>query len=355
MATRREFLIGALGACAAPAAFASAPAPKLLSAGKLGSGDVGVVWSADSLVTFALPARGHAPARLPDGRLLVMGRRPGLYATMADARDPAAATSFGPASGYRFAGHAAVSPDGASLVTGELGEAGYDAQLVVRDPRTGAERARWTPGGIEPHELVFADGGARLIAAIGGLPQDGGVKGPAFNPGGIDSAVVEVDPRSGKVLARRKSGAASLSWRHLALAPDGKTVAVAAQDQDIAVTRPLVGVMRLGREIEAVSWPDPKLCDFRSYIGSVAIDRSGSFIAAASPRGSVLGVWSLGDGRFVGFVPIADVCGLAPTAEPGGFWASTGLGKVLKIAASGPRIDAQWHAATGFDHHLVEI
>ena len=180
MATRREFLLGALGACAAPAAFApptfaSASAPKLLSAGKLGAKDVGVVWSAEGLTTFALPARGHAPSRLADGRLLVTGRRPGPYSTIFDPHDPGAVSSYKAADGYRFAGHAAVSPDGA-LVSGELGETGFEALLVSRDPRTGAERARWTPGGIEPHELVFADGGARLLVALGGLAQDGGVK-----------------------------------------------------------------------------------------------------------------------------------------------------------------------------------
>ena len=39
--------------------------------------------------------------------------------------------------------------------------------LTVRDTSTGAELARWRPGGIEPHELVFA--GDRLIVALGGI------------------------------------------------------------------------------------------------------------------------------------------------------------------------------------------
>ncbi len=352
MATRREFLAGALSACALPA-FAAAPAaPRLLSAAKLGRRDGAVVWSADGLRAFDLPARGHGAAHLPDGRLLVMSRRPGLFATMLDP-DDLSVSRFAPDGAWRFSGHAAATPE--LLATAEFDAGSFEAAVTARDPRTGAARETWRLGGIEPHELVFAQGGARLVAALGGLIKDGGVAGPAFNPGGIDSALLEIDPSSGRVLARHKFGAASLSLRHLAVSPDGATVAVAAQDQDVTITRPLVGLLRPGKEIEALSWPDPHACDFRSYVGSVAIDAGGRFIAAASPRGSVVGVWRLADGRWLGGLAIADVCGVTAAREAGTFWASTGLGSVLKIAADGPRIDAQWHADAGFDNHLLSI
>jgi len=208
--SRREFLAGCLSLCAAPA-FAAAAAPRLVSAAKLGARDGAVLWSADGLTSFALPARGHAPLRLAGGRVLVMGRRPGPFATILDPRDPASSSSFVPAPGNRFAGHAALSPDGASLFTSEFDATSFRAAIVLRDPMTGAAHALWQPGGVEPHELVFAKGGARLVAALGGLIQDGGVAGPVFNPGGIDSTVLEIDPLSGKILARHKFGAASLS------------------------------------------------------------------------------------------------------------------------------------------------
>lgn len=354
MATRREFLAGVIAACATPS-FAAGSAPRLVSAAKIGTRDGGVVWSANGTTPFDLPARGHAPVRLSGNRVLVMSRRPGLFATMVDADDPSARSVFVPANGNRFAGHASLSPDGASLVTSEFDAATFSAAVCLRDPGTGAVRAVWSPGGIEPHELVYAKSGARVVAALGGLIRDGGVAGPALNPGGVDSAVVELDPMSGKVMARHKFGAVSLSLRHLAVSPDGETVAVAAQDQDITVTRPLVGVLRPGKEIAALSWPDPRAWDFRSYVGSIAIDKSGSFVAAASPRGSVLGVWRLADGRWLGGLAIADVCGVTASVEPGMFWASTGLGSIVSIAAAGPRIAAQWHADAGFDNHLLLV
>jgi hypothetical protein len=346
MATRRDFLIGASAACLTLGMARASIAPRLVSAAKCRDRDGGVLWSADRLVPFDLPARGHAPVHLADGRVLVMGRRPGLYASMIDTGD-LGVKNFAPSKDARFAGHAASSS--AVLVTSEFDATSFAASLVARDPGTGAERGRWPLGGIEPHEVVFA--GDRLAVALGGLIKDGGVAGPAFNPGGIDSAVLEVDPKTGRVLARHKIAEPTLSLRHLAV--HGDTVAVAAQDQDITLTRPLVAVLR--RELEFVSWPDPRDCDFRGYIGSIAIDRSGTYIAAASPRGGVLGVWSLESGAWLGGLAISDVCGV--TAAESGFWASSGLGDIVKIAAepSGPSIETRWQVGAGFDNHLLLI
>jgi hypothetical protein len=345
---RRNFLAGlsALGVSASMAHALPSP-PRLVSAAKLGARDGGAVWSENGLAPFALPARGHGPVRMPDGRVLVMGRRPGLYGSILDPRDPSSLTSF-TVGDSRFAGHAAITPDSATMVTSQFDPVSFEAALVVRDPRTGAERARWHPGGIEPHELVFAR--ERLVVALGGLIRDGGVAGPAFNPGGIDSAVVEIDPKSGQVLARHKLKDASLSLRHLGFHED--TVVVAMQDQDLSQTRPLLAAV--AKELEPFEWPDPRDCDFRSYIGSVAIDASGSYAAAASPRGGMLGLWSV-SGKWLGGLPIADVCGVA--AGDKCFWASSGMGEIVKIAASdkGPVADARWHVDAGFDNHLLAL
>jgi hypothetical protein len=359
MATRREFLAGA-AACLTvgiASSFAAQTGPRLISAAKVGQRDGGVVWNTDALASFDLPARGHAPVRLGDGRVLLMSRRPGLFASMIDPHDPSAPSSFSSSGNSRFSGHAAVSPDAKVLVTAEFDATTFEAAITLRDPRSGDIRAQWKPDGIEPHEILFARHGARLVVALGGLIKDGGVAGPAFNPGGVRSAVLEFDPLSGKVLAHHKlpDVFSSLSLRHLAVAPDGETIAVAAQDQDITVTRPLVGMLRLGKEIELLQWPDPRECDFRSYVGSVAI--SGDFVAAASPRGSVLGFWSIRDGRWLGGLAIADVCGVTAGTASDTFWASSGHGGVFRIAVndSGPRIEAQWHVDAGFDNHLLLV
>jgi hypothetical protein len=47
----------------------------------------------------------------------------------------------------------------------------------------------------------------------------------------------------------------TLSLRHMALAPDGETVAFGMQDQDRAVTRPIMGLLRIGRGIDLLPLP----------------------------------------------------------------------------------------------------
>ena len=108
------------------------------------------------------------------------------------------------------------------------------------------------PAGIEPHDLLFARGGSRLVVAIGGIARSADVKGPAINAGNIESAILEIDPNSGAVLRRHELSAdrKSLSLRHLALAPDGETIAFGMQDQDRSEVRPLMGILRVGGGIE---------------------------------------------------------------------------------------------------------
>jgi hypothetical protein len=330
-----------------------------MSAARIGGRDECVRWRDEKLTSFGLPARGHALARLPNGRVVVAGRRPGLFSAIVDPDEPGAPRAFAPTRGCRFAGHAAVAPDGSEMLTSEFDAETIGAVLVGRDPKTGAERTPWRLNEIEPHELVFAHDGSRVFVAIGGLIVDGGVAGPAFNPGGVKSALLELDPLTGRLLARHALGEAraSLSLRHLALSPDGSTVAVAAQDQDLSTVRPLVGLLRRGGDLELLPMPDVEEANFRGYVGSIAIDAAGAHVAAASPRGSLVGLWSLGTDRWIGALAIADVCGLTAGQETGVFWASSGHGAILKISAreSGLSIDAQWHSEAGFDNHLLLV
>lgn len=362
MATRREFLAGAVATALVTAKVSSARAsvPRLMSAAHVGSIDEGALWNNGVLTPFSLPSRGHALTRLHEGKVVVMGRRPGLFASIVDSADVSSSSKivFQPSSDCRFAGHSAASVDGTMLMTSEFDTNTIKARIILRDPKTGIERARWQLNDLEPHELLFARKGARLIVALGGLIKDGGVAGPAFNPDGVRSAVVELDPSTGTVIARHAlaPSLASLSLRHLAVSPDGETVAVAAQDQDISATRPLVALLALGNELQPLPMPDARDVDFRGYIGSIAFDTKGAYIAAASPRGSVLGFWSAG-GAWCGALPIADVCGVTSGIEPGAFWASSGHGGIYNVAIdkAGPRIVAQWHSDAGFDNHLLLI
>ena len=340
-------------------AAAPAPAAKLISAARIGETDGGVVLDGEGLTGFALPARAHALTRLPHGRILLVGRRPGSFAAIIDPVQPRGPSHIlSPAAGHRFAGHAAIDPDGQHLVTSEIDAETGEGIIVFRDVAGGTPRAI-VPVGIEPHDLLFAHGGERLIVAIGGIAKAADIKGPPINAGNIESAIVELDGKTGAVLKRHQLGAEmrSLSLRHMALAPDGETIAFGMQDQDRSQLRPLMGVLRLGQGVDLLPLPSSDAGALRSYIGSVGIDASAQFIAASSPKGGMVGLWSLRGGQWLGGFALADVCGLTADKEPGIFWATSGLGEVVKLHAekSGLIPAARWSAPVAFDNHLLRL
>lgn len=362
---RRGLFVGAGGALLG--AFASVrsseaarvPAVSLISAARIGETDGGVILDAEALTGFALPARAHALSRLPDGNILLVGRRPGSFAAIVDPQQPRAhARTFSPITGHRFAGHAAVHPDGRTLVTSEIDAETGDGVVVFRDLRTGVAQSTIAVG-IEPHDLLFAGGGERLVVAVGGIAKAADIKGPPINAGNIESSVLELDGKTGDLIRRHQLGAGmkSLSLRHMALAPDGETVAIGMQDQDRAELRPLMAVLRSNDGLHLMPLPAGDTGMLRSYVGSVGIDASGQFVASTSPKGGMVGLWSMQDGRWLGDFALADVCGLAADTEAACFYVTSGLGDVVKLRAStsGFAAEARWNAPVAFDNHLLRI
>jgi hypothetical protein len=331
----------------------------LVSAARIGDTDGGVIVDGEGLAAFALPGRGHAVLRLSESDVLLVGRRPGTFAAIVDVFSPERRPRLiAPIGGHRFAGHAVLSPDKRMLVTSEIDAETGLGVVVLRDPEMGAPSTSF-PVGIEPHDLVFASGGERLVVAVGGIARAAEVKGPAMNLGRIESAIVEIDPRSGTVLKRHilAPGLQSLSLRHLALAPDGETVAFGMQDQDRSELRPLMGLLRVGHSLELLPLPSDEEATLRFYIGSVAIDATGTFLAATSPKGGMAGLWRLSDGKALSGFRLTDVCGLAASGAPGSFLVTSGLGDVVMLGArdDGFAELAHWRAPAAFDNHLLKI
>jgi hypothetical protein len=358
--TLAALLGGAMALRRGPAQAAeTAPGPALIAAARIDGVDGGALISGESVHGFALPARAHAVVRLARGKIALIGRRPGRFSAIVDGEGDEPLRIFAPIENHRFAGHAAISPDGKTLITSEIDAQTGAGALVLRAALDGAPRTVW-PMGIEPHDLLFAQDGARLVVALGGIAQNADVKGPPLNAGAIESAIVELDPSNGAVLIRHvlPPSLKSLSLRHMALAPGGETVAFGMQDQERSALRPVTGVLRVGRGLDLLPLPDGEdVGALRFYIGSVAVDPSGRYLAATSPKGGMVGLWSLAEGRWLGGFACADVCGLAADDVPGRFWATSGFGDVLHLAASSAGLAAQarWVTPAAFDNHLLRI
>lgn len=291
----------------------------------------------------------------PDGRTAVaVARRPGTTAVLFDRRAGTVLATFEPGEGRVFSGHGRFVEEGRRFLAVEIDRRSGQGTITLREVGSRfAIVAEWASSGIGPHDLLPA--GTVLVVANGGIEPH---TPEAIGAEVAGASLALLDPRSGQVRTRAAldEDLASLSLRHLAGAPDGSVV-VAAQDLLAdGIARPLVHRLTREGRLQPFDAPDEAWRGFRTYIGSVSFDASGAYVAAASPRGNRVGVWTR-EGRFLGAVPLVDGCGLAPTREAGRFLATSGLGEAIVIDAGeeGVGVIARRGGGPRYDNHLARI
>lgn len=369
--SRRAFIAGAVLAVPAFSGLrAATPDAGWLSTAGLSEGFAAVAVDGTGSTDVDAPstARLHGIEASPTGPLAVaVGRRPGKTALVFRRDRPGVVSTFQPGEGRVFSGHGRFSPDGRFFTTAEI-EHGQNTDgqrttgqrtmgrgmLAVRDVAANFEiREEWPTRGDGPHDLMRS--GNVLVVANGGIEPHTPEARDAEVTG---STIALLDPASGGQRGEGQLGSdlASLSLRHLSRDGQGGTV-VAAQDllKD-GVARPLLFSIFTDGTLTAFEAPENAWRELRGYVGSVAHDAAGRFVACSSPRGGRVAVWRA-DGRYVGSVPLVDGCSLAMTYEPGTFIAASGYGEVVRIAVQddGVAIVARHTGGPRFDNHMVRV
>lgn len=306
----------------------------------------------DATTVGAAGQRLHWVEPNPDGiTAIAVARRPGTTAVLFDRRHGAVLATFEPGAGRVFSGHGRFIEGGARFLAVEIEVPGGQGIVSLREVADDfAIIAEWPSSGLGPHDMLPSD--EVLVVANGGIePHTPEALGAEI----AGASIALLDRASGQVrsVAELPDDLASLSLRHLAAGPNGQ-VAVAAQDLITdEIARPLLYAVE-GEKLRAFEAPDEEWRGLRTYIGSVAYDRSGGFVACASPRGNRVMLWKA-DGRFLGSLPLVDGCGLAATREPGRFLATSGLGEVVLIGANdeGVGVIARKSGGPRFDNHAV--
>ncbi|WP_454915679.1 DUF1513 domain-containing protein [Xanthobacter sediminis] len=366
--SRRAFVAGALMAVPALSRLHAAPAvPEAgwLSTAGVDEGFAAVAVDAAGAAGVDAPSavRLHGIEASPTGPLAVaVGRRPGKVAVVFRRDQPGAIASFAPGEGRVFSGHGRFTPDGRFFLTAEIERAQPQngrptmgrGVLAKREVAAGfAIHEEWPTQGDGPHDLMRS--GDALVIANGGVEPNTPEARDAEITG---STVALLDPATGAQRGEGRLGAdlASLSLRHLSRDGAGGTVVAAQELLSDGIARPLLFRVAADGALTPFEAPDNAWRELRGYVGSVAFDASGRFVACASPRGGRVSVWRA-DGRYLGAVPLVDGCSLAMTYEPGTFIAASGYGEVVRIAAGeeGVAIVARHTGGPRFDNHMVRI
>lgn len=360
-----RLLAGGLGAAFWPGgARAGREERRYLSAGAAPGGYRvgGFSEAGEVLLDAALPARGHAFAVRPDGRLAVhFARRPGEFALALDIDRGAVSLRFAPPQNRRFQGHGVFDSSGRLLYATENDFDAGRGVIGIYDARSGFRRlGELTSGGVGPHDIRLLPDGRTLVVANGGIHTHPDYPRAKLNLPAMEPSLCLIDRETGEM--RRKlhlgAGLSQLSIRHLALGREGR-VAVAMQYEGPRGDRvPLVAFCRAGGPLHPLEAPPSVLRAMKQYCGDVCFDTAGRSFAVSAPRGNIVTVWDGADGSFLHSIRLADCCGLAPGKRVGEFLVSSGQGGVFQLDLHAGRVrpfPAGFPETRRWDNHLAVV
>ena len=310
--------------------------------------------SGQELFAVALPSRGHDAVERPGAaEVVVFARRPGNWLLAINTLSGQIRTSVTASKARRFCGHGVFSSNGRLLYATEIDEV-TDAGLIgIYDATASYQRVGEFPShGVGPHDLTLSADGKALVLANGGLRTDAVSARDVLVAGDQAPNLVRIDLAASRLINKLELPGElhKLSIRHLAARADG-TVAFGCQHQgDVEEMPQLVGLLSPSGKLQLLESPESALARMKNYVGSVSFNADGTLLAATSPHGSQVMLWSMQDGRYVDSITKTDVCGIAPLGAS--FLASSGNSGVEALSRIG-----QAPALLGFiwDNHLLQL
>lgn len=305
----------------------------------------------------ALPTRPHGLLPEADGGLLVNGVRPGAWLLRCDGRGQVKQQVNVEAEGSaaRLSGHVVAGRGGDVLYSTEIDFDSGRGKIGVRDRNSLRKLAEWDSGGIEPHQaLVDQDG--HLIVANGGVPRT--TTDRKFDLHRMDSSLVRLDSRNGRMLRQWKLDDPRLSMRHIAwshLPAAGKSylgVAMQAEHEETAkrTAAPILAVLD-GDELSIPS----RANDGHGYAGDIAAAYNGGF-ALSSNKAGLAQVWHPGaPDKLTSIVELQEAYALADWPGPdaaGGVLVATAFGLVRWHPTAKPLL-LPWPEPMALDNHWV--
>lgn len=360
---RRTFLTLAGAALLAPGAAADGADEALfLGARRGGNGFEAAVIDERGRDRLVLPleARGHSFAiDAASRRAVAFARAPGRFAVTFSLDGGAEPVAIAAEAGRHFYGHGLFTPDGRLMLATENDYEAARGVTGVYDAGKGFARiGEFATGGIEPHEALLMPDGKTLCAANGGIQTHPDYERVKLNLATMEPSLAYLDIATGDIVEQVKlaKDLHQVSIRHMAVDAFGH-VWFGCQYQGDPTERPaLVGRHRRGREIEMFAGPADVLRALDNYVGSVAVDTSGTVVATSSPHGGVVAFWDAATGRSLGLRQLADGCGVAGSGRAR-IIATSGRGAIVETGPDGDtsELAAPAPTAPAWDNHLRRI
>ena len=290
-----------------------------------------------ALKAIKLPDRGHGSVFSPSGkRVAFPARRPGTFCLIHDIDSDTEDRWLTSPAGRHFTGHG-VFIDETTLATTENDFDAGRGVVGFWDTSTGVRIGEFYSHGIGPHDILPMQGGKALCIANGGIlthPDTGRAK---LNIPTMQPNLSIIETGSGRMLDSVEAPPElhKVSLRHFAKTADDLVVVGGQFEGAQSDNPPLIATWKPGSPLFFVSIDDHDRRAMNHYCGSIAIEPSGNYAVATSPRGNVAHLIALEEqATLLDSVTLPDVCGAAAVAE-NAFVVTSGQGEALTL-----RIDA---------------
>lgn len=311
----------------------------------------------DILHSAPLPTRPHGLLPEPDGSLLVAGVRPGTWLMRIDADGKVVRQiDIEASANVLLNGHAILGKAGDVVFTTETDFASGRGKIGVRDRMTLNKLDEWDSGGLEPHQVLL-DADGHLMVANGGIPRNRADK--KYDLQRMDSSLVRLDAKTGKLLRQWKLTDSRLSLRHIAwsTAPDGERrlgIAMQAEHGEAAQRNqaPLLAVLE-GDDLIVPT----RANDGFGYGGDLAAAYNGGFVVSSNQAG-LAQLWHPGaPDKLAPVVELQEAYAMTEWNGPkpgGGVLVSTALGLVRWHPTAKP-VFLAWPKPMALDNHWALI
>ena len=311
--------------------------------------------------SVVLPERAHDLTVCPvTRRCVAFARRPGNFAVAFSRDRSEPPVTFTTPEDRHFFGHGVFSPDGNLLYATENDFDAGQGRIGIYEAGNGFRRVgELSSHGVEPHDMALLKRAPILVVANGGIltHPDIGEGRRMLNPDSMEPSLAYIDLRTGDLIERHDLGVGlrRLSIRHLDVGRDD-TVVVGCQYEGPRSDRPgLVLRHQRGAALATFGLPGATTALLDNYVSSVAVDRAGEVAAVTSSRGSHAVLIDIATGQVLRVTQLADVSGVAPAGDPGGFLLTSGEGRIELDAAT--KALPEQIASTGWewDNHAVAL